>query len=55
MNQSFYNTYYIKNSCIYHKFDDEKPDNEIKTKNGLIKKIKKRLFGIGSLIIDKIS
>lgn len=54
MNQISFDSYYVKNSCIYHKFDSESNDNE-KSSNDFIKKIKKKLFRIGYLIINKVS
>lgn len=44
---------YVKNSCIYHKFESESNDKE-KSSNDFIKKIKTKLFRIGQLIINKV-
>jgi hypothetical protein len=51
----FFNSYYVKNSCIYHTFDNTNiHTTSINEKKSIMKKMKDKLSGIRNMIVDKI-
>jgi len=53
MENSNFNSYYIKDACLYHKIDNITKYNNIND-NNFISKIKLKLFRISRLIVNKI-
>jgi molybdopterin/thiamine biosynthesis adenylyltransferase len=53
LNDNNFNSYYIKDACLYHKLDNITKHNNIND-NNFISQIKIKLFRISRLIVNKI-
>ena len=52
-NANYFESYYIKDSSLYHKIDDIN-DNNKNNINETLNKMKSKLLGVGRLIANKI-
>jgi len=50
----FFKSYYVKNSCVYHTFDETNIHTTHINEKSLMKKMKDKLSGIRNMIVNKI-
>lgn len=50
----FFKSYYVKNSCVYHTFDNTNIHTAYINEKSFMKKMKDKLSGIKNVIVNKI-